>query len=186
MWIGNAALFHEFLLYPVAKDESMPQPRGYSLIQIVLHWTIAVLVIFQLFVNEAMQHAFSDRLDGERIDEMNGALLHIVVGISVLGLAVLRLVIRAVRGAPAPHAETPAVLAWLGRATHVLLYCFIFAMPLTGAVAWFFGFEFAAELHELGRLILVPAIGFHFMGALTEHFVFRNDTLMRMLRATAD
>ena len=164
----------------------MPQPKGYSRIQIVLHWTIAALVIFQLFVNEAMQHAFSDRLDGGPIDEFGGAILHISVGVTVLVLGAIRLAIRAFRGAPAPYKDTPAILAWLGHATHFLLYGFIFAMPLTGAVAWFFGVEFSAELHEIGRLVLVPAIGFHIIGALAEHFVFRNDTLKRMLRATAD
>jgi cytochrome b561 len=164
----------------------MPQPKGYSTIQIMLHWTIAALVIFQLFVNEAMQHAFSDRLDGERIEEMAGALLHISVGVAVLVLAALRLVIRTIRGVPPPHDDAAAILRWLGAATHLLLYGFIFAMPLTGAVAWFLGIELAAELHEMGRLILVPAIGLHVVGALAEHFVFRNDTLKRMLRATAD
>jgi len=164
----------------------MPQPKGYSTIQIVLHWTIAALVVFQLFVNEAMQHAFSDRLDSGRIDQTGGALLHISVGITILALAAIRLAIRARRGAPAPYEGTPAILNWLGHATHVLLYGFIFFMPLTGAIAWFFGIEFSAELHEIGRLVLVPAIGFHVIGAFAEHFVFRNDTLKRMLRATAD
>jgi cytochrome b561 len=164
----------------------MPQPRGYSRTQIVLHWTIAALVIFQLFVNEGMQHAFSDRLDGEQIEEFAGAMLHIVVGVTILILAALRLTIRMIRGAPAAHKGAPAILRWLGVAVHVLLYGFIFAMPLTGALAWFFGFETAAELHELGRLILVPAIGLHILGALGEHFVFRNDTLKRMLTATVD
>jgi cytochrome b561 len=164
----------------------MPQPRGYSRTQIVLHWTIAALVIFQLFVNEGMQHAFSDRLDGDQIDEFAGAALHIAVGVTILILAALRLTIRMIRGAPAAHKDAPAILRWLGGAVHVLLYGFIFGMPLTGALAWFFGLEFVAELHELGRLILIPVIGLHVLGALGEHFVFRNDTLKRMLRATAD
>ena len=103
----------------------MAQPKGYSTIQIVLHWTTAALVIFQLFVNEAMQHAFSDRLDGEVIDEMGGALLHIAVGIAILVLAAIRLVVRVIRGTPAPHQGTPALLNWLGHAVHILLYGFI-------------------------------------------------------------
>lgn len=164
----------------------MAKPQGYSLIQIILHWTIAALVIFQLFVNEGMQHAFSDRLDGEAMDDLGGALLHMVVGISILVLAAVRLVIRVVRGTPEPYEDTPAILNWLGHATHVLLYGFIFFMPMTGAIAWFLGVEFSAQLHEIGRLVLIPAIGFHVIGALAEHFVFRNDTLKRMLRATAD
>ena len=164
----------------------MPQPRGYSRVQIALHWTIAALVIFQLFVNEAMQHAFADRLDGEPADELAGALLHMAVGVTVLVLAVIRLAIRLKRGVPPPHSDAPRLLGWLGLATHILLYGFIFLMPLTGAAAWFLGLEFSAELHEIGRLILVPAIGLHVIGGLVEHFVFRNDTLMRMLRPAAD
>lgn len=164
----------------------MPQPKNYSTVQIVLHWTIAALVIFQLFVNQSMQHAFADRLDGDAVDDMDGALLHMVVGSTVLALALVRLVIRLVRGTPSPYPGTPAILNWLGHAVHILLYGFIFLMPLTGALAWFGGLELAAEGHELGRLILVPAIGLHVMGALAEHFVFRNDTLKRMLGATGD
>jgi len=52
---------------------------------------------------------------------------------------------------------------------------------VTGLVAWFGGVELSAELHELGRLVLIPAIGLHALGGLAEHFVFRNDSLRRML-----
>ena len=160
-------------------------PGGYSLAQIVLHWTIATRGIFQLIFNKPMQEAFDDRIDGEPIDEMAGATLHIAVGVTVLVLAIIRLAIRLTRGAPAAHDDKPAIVNWLGYATHFLLYGFIFAMPLTGALAWFFGIELSAEIHEIGRLILIPTIGFHVLGALAEHFVFKNDTLMRMLRPSS-
>lgn len=157
-------------------------PDGYSLTQIVLHWTIAALIIFQLVFNRPIQEAFDDRMDGDPISEMAGATIHIVVGLTILVLAVIRLAIRVTRGAPPPHDDKPAIINWIGYATHLLLYGFIFAMPLTGAIAWFFGVEMSAEIHEIGRLVLIPAIGFHVLGALAEHFVFRNNSLMRMLR----
>ena len=157
-----------------------PAPRGYSLSQIILHWTVAALVIFQLVFNGPMQEAFDDRMDGEATDEMLGALLHIGVGVTVLTLAVIRVAIRLHRGAPAPHDDKPVILNWIGHGTHFLLYGFIFAMPLTGALAWFFGLEVSAEIHEIGRLILIPTIGLHVLGALAEHFYFRNNSLVRM------
>ena len=160
----------------------MATHKGYSLIQIVLHWTIAVLVIFQLLVNERMQNAFDDRLDGNPIDEMESAVLHVGVGLTILALAAIRVVVRLIRGVPAAHNDKPAILKWIGYTTHALLYGFIFAMPVTGAVAWFGGIEASAEFHELGRLVLIPAIGLHAVGALAEHFVFQNDSLLRMLR----
>ncbi|MDB5473413.1 MAG: cytochrome b [Devosia sp.] len=162
----------------------MAKPTGYSRLQIFLHWSIAALVVFQLFFNQAMQHAFSNRLDGERLEQFDGALLHMIAGLTILALAIVRVTIRTTRGTPPAHKNIPAILNWLAHGTHMLLYGFIFAMPLTGAAAWFLGLEFAAELHEIGRLVLVPVIGFHVLGALAEHFVFRNNSLKRMLRAT--
>lgn len=164
----------------------MSEPKSYLTIQIILHWTIAALVIFQLVVNEDMQRAFAERVADGDMDIAGFALVHMAVGITVLVLAVLRLGIRLNRGVPPPHGDAIAVIVWLGQATHLLLYGFIFFMPLTGAIAWFFGIELSAVLHEIGRLILVPAIGFHIVGALAEHFVYRNDTLKRMLWSSGD
>lgn len=164
----------------------MPAPTSYSSVQIFLHWTIAALVIFQLTVNTGMQAAFNDHVDGRPPEEMGAAVLHIVVGSIILALAIIRLSIRHVRGVPVAHADNPAVVNWLGHAAHMLLYGFIFFMPLTGLVAWFGGLEFSAELHELGRLLLIPLVALHALGALAEHFVFHNDSLRRMLTLNRD
>jgi len=158
-------------------------PDGYSLLQIVLHWSIAALVVFQLTVNEEVQKAFSDRVDGKQVDDELGALLHVGVGLTVLALAVVRLVVRFRRGAPEAHATNPRLVNLAGLVAHWLLYGFIFVMPITGAIAWFTGLEISAELHELGRLILIPLIGAHALGALAEHFVFHTNSLRRMLKA---
>lgn len=164
----------------------MPAPSGYSNLQVILHWTIAALVIFQLTVNSGMQAAFNDHLEARDVDDMGAAILHIGVGISILLLAMLRLFVRQIRGVPVAHADNPIIINWIGHATHMLLYGFIFVMPVTGLVAWFGGLELSAELHELGRLILIPAIGLHVLGAFAEHFVFHNDSLRRMLTLDRD
>jgi len=158
-------------------------PKGYSLLQIVLHWTIAALVIFQLLVNEDVQDAFKDRSDNEPIDGETGALLHIVVGLTIFTLAAFRLVLRFWRGVPEAHSTNPWLINFFGHAAHVLLYTFLFLMPLTGAIAWFTGLELSAELHELGRLVLIPLIALHALGALAEHFVFRTNSLTRILKS---
>jgi cytochrome b561 len=158
-------------------------PQGYSLVQIVLHWTIAGLVVFQLVVNEAMQDAFKDRAEGARAEDDFGATLHIVVGLTVLALTVIRLAIRLRRGAPEMHRANPPLVNLIGHAAHVALYGFLVGMPVTGAIAWFTGLEFSAILHELGRFVLIPLIAAHVIGALAEHFVFKTDSLVRMLGA---
>lgn len=161
----------------------MKSPASYSPLQVWLHWTIAGLVVFQLLVNDGMSDAWSAREDGEPLGDAAGwAYLHIAVGVSVLLLAILRLTVRLRRGAPPVHRDKPAPLVWLAYATHFLLYSFIFLMPLSGATAWFGGIENAADLHETLKTILIPIVALHVIGALTEHFYFRNDTLLRMLR----
>jgi cytochrome b561 len=156
-------------------------PAGYSTLQILLHWTIAGLIFIQLFYNEPMQEAFTRRLDRE--DGLSGgALFHILTGSSILVLACARLFIRLRRGAPPPHDDTPPLLNWIGRATHFALYFLIFALPITGLLAWFGRMEAIAEVHEIGRFVLIPVIGFHIAGAFAEHFVFQNDSVLRMLR----
>lgn len=158
-------------------------PQGYSLLQIILHWSIAALVVFQLLVNEDVQDAFKKRSDSEPFDGETGALLHIVVGLTIFALAGLRFGLRHFRGVPEAHSSNPPLVNLAGHLAHVLLYAFLFAMPLTGAIAWFTGLELSAVLHELGRLILIPLIALHALGALAEHFVFKTNSLIRMLKA---
>lgn len=157
------------------------RPKGYSRLQIVLHWTIAALIFFQLLVNDGMQRAFENRMEGSMIEDGAWAILHIGVGVAVLLLAVVRLGLRLYRGAPPAHDDKPPIINWFGYAVHILLYGFIFLMPITGAIAWFGASDLAGELHEIGRLLLIPTILLHVLGAFTEHFFFRNDTLLRML-----
>lgn len=159
---------------------------GYSRLQIVLHWTIATLVVLQIAVNEGVRIAFRDRIAGETVDPSPGAWFHIVVGLTILALTLLRLGIRLRRGTPEPVPGVPPLLHHVAWVAHAALYGALFLMPLTGAIAWFGGSEWSAMVHETGRLLFVALILGHVFGALLEHFVLGNDTLMRMLRATQD
>ncbi|MET0438633.1 MAG: cytochrome b/b6 domain-containing protein [Devosia sp.] len=161
----------------------MSSPSGYSRVQIILHWTIAALILMQLTVNSDMQQAFAQRLGSTTMPENAGATFHAVVGISVLALAILRLGIRHFHGVPLPPKGNHPLLNLLGHATHLLLYGFLFFMPISGAIAWFGGFETAGVLHELGRFILIPAILLHIGGAVVEELVLGNRVIKRMVRA---
>lgn len=166
----------------VTRSREGRPPERYSGLQIGLHWTIAALVVLQLVYNEPMQRAFDDRVADGSLGLSGGAFVHVVAGSTVLLLAIVRILVRFRRGVPGAHAGKPMFVTWIGEATHIALYVMIFAMPLTGLVAWLFAIEGIAALHEIGRLLFIPIIGLHVVGALAEHFVFRNDGLMRMFR----
>lgn len=156
---------------------------GYSGLQITLHWLIAALVLFQFVFHEPIVQAFDDRIDGDMpvpVEE-TGAWLHVVGGVIILILALIRITVRTRHGVPAVPREHPALLRWIALATHYLLYGFIIGMPLVGAAAWFGGIEAAGAIHSAARFILVPLILVHAVGALVEHFVLRTNVLRRML-----
>jgi len=167
-------------------ESVMSAPRDYSGMQVILHWTIAALIVMQLTVNADMQQAFAQRLMIGSLPDNFGAWFHAAIGIAVLVLAILRLTIRTVRGVPEPDRGVHPWLQFLGHATHMLLYGFLFIMPISGALAWFLGLESAAVIHELGRLILIPAIFLHIGGALFEELALRNPVLKRMLQPGRD
>jgi cytochrome b561 len=166
---------------PASGDSIVKQSVGYSRLQITLHWLVVLGIILQLLLNEPIQDAYDARLDNEPGERNPLVLVHVAVGVAILLMAVARLVLRFTHGVPPQHKDKPAVLNWVARATHVLLYAFIIGMPLTGAVAWFGLVEPAGDLHELGRPLLIAVVLLHVAGAFAEQFVFRNDTLRRML-----
>jgi cytochrome b561 len=160
----------------------MPAPRSYSHLQIALHWVIAALILVQLTINTDMQKAFAQRLSGTTLPDSAGATFHAVVGIAIVVLAIVRVSIRTRRGVPAPHKDNHPIVNGLSHATHLLLYSFLFFMPITGALAWFTGVELAGVLHELGRLVLIPAMLLHLGGALFEEIVLNQRVIKRMVR----
>lgn len=155
--------------------------KGYHLLQILLHWATALLILLQLVINEDIRAAFRERLAGVGVDLPAGAVLHLLTGLVILGLTVLRLAMRLKRGPVPPPEGGHALLVAAGEWAHRALYALLFFLTLTGAAAWFLASETAAILHEAGRLALVALILLHMLGALVEHFVIGNRVIRRML-----
>lgn len=176
----------------------MAEPiRRYSAVSLTLHWLIAALVIAQ--VGLVM---IADSIDGPGARQYIG--LHKAVGLTILVLTLARIGWRLAHPAiplPSGMARWRRVAA---RATHVLFYVVLLALPLTGWLAssaasrdisWFGlfdwpllpiggGREAAGAFMDAHRLVvkgLYLLIVLHVAGALKHHFVDRDDVLRRML-----
>ena len=160
------------------------KPLGYNSTQIVLHWLIAALLIFQIVMGEQIVPAYRAFRKGMEAsaDDLLNADIHVYVGVAVLVLAILRLAIRFGRGAPAAPAEEGAVQRGLASLTHIALYVIMIGMPVTGMLAWYLGVAEMGEIHEAAKLAIVLIVALHAAGALWQHFVARNDVLLRILR----
>ena len=153
-------------------------PLGYSRTQIVLHWVIAALVLFQLVFNQGMQDAWEAI---EKGGVAGGFNIHAAAGLLTFVLVLWRIGLRLTRGAPPAPAEEHPALKVLAIAVHGLLYLLILILPLGGAMAWFLGIETAAKVHAAVQVLLWPLIGLHVLGALAHAFVFRTGVMRRML-----
>jgi cytochrome b561 len=90
-----------------------------------LHWTMAALIIAMLFIGAGMVSTVSGRYP---------ALLawHRPIGITILLVALVRLVVRFTHRVPPLPADLPAVQAIAAKASHWLLYGSMIAMPIIG------------------------------------------------------
>ena len=101
---------------------------SFGLISRLLHWTMAFGVIFMLAL-------------GNRIADMKPDLstlylygLHKTLGITILAMAVLRLIWHRYSPPPRPIGPPSAWGTWLARAAHAVIYLLLITIPMSG---WF-------------------------------------------------
>lgn len=160
----------------------MQEKTSYSRAQILLHWLVAVLIAGNWFISEGMEDAFDANMEGTPVTSF-GATWHAYAGLVVMGLVVLRLVLRLLHGVPAPVvAGTLSDKA--ARLVHGALYMLMLAVPALGAITWYGEIEATADLHVLAmNAMMLLALG-HAAVAIFHHFVLKDGLLTRMVRAS--
>lgn len=171
--------------------------QRYGSLSISLHWLILILLAAVYAFIEL--HEFFPKGSDPR--EALKAL-HFMFGLSVLGLALLRLGVRL--SGPTPRIE-PQPGSWeqlSARFMHIALYVLMIGMPLAGWLMLsaagkpipFFGLHLPAligenkdlgkqikEVHEAIGTAGYFLIGLHAAAALFHHYIKRDNTLVRML-----
>jgi cytochrome b561 len=102
----------------------------YSMVAIILHWTIAVAIGLMLFVGWWMTDAIEDPALAS--PAFKAYQFHKSLGLTILVLSVLRLIWRLTHKFPPLPAHMPAWEKAAARLSHVLLYAVILVMPITG------------------------------------------------------
>lgn len=157
---------------------------GYSRTQIILHWVIAAIVVFQVLGHDAIvefSDAIAKGLNVEQTPVMVRA--HVLLGGSTLVLAIWRVILRVTRGVPEAPSEESAPLRMIAKLVHWGLYAVIFLMPLSGMAAWFGGIENAAKFHGIFKFAMMAIIALHVVGALYQQYVLKTGIIKRMMKA---
>jgi cytochrome b561 len=160
----------------------MRATSGYSWIQIGLHWVIAILIGMQFINHEGMEKAWRALQKGQPFDG-SAAQVHVLIGLTILLLVVVRIVVRLTRGAPELPADGNPFLDKVAMATHLLLYGLMLAVPLMGIAAWFLGIGIAAGMHGALFAAMLGLIVLHTIAALYHQFILKDGLIRRMTRS---
>ncbi len=159
--------------------------KGFSRVQVGLHWAVVVLILFNLLVDNDMGRLMRDAAQGGTAATSTLAWAHIIVASLVLVLVAWRLALRLTRGVPAAPEGESALLKLAGAAGHVALYLLMIALPVTGLLGWYGGMSLLAEQHGgILKVLLWLVIMTHALAALYHHFVLKDGLLDRMRKPT--
>lgn len=171
---------------------------GYGFVARSLHWIIVLGIVAQYFLAEA------EESEGATTAAMSPVDWHMSLGITLLALAVARVLWRIFDRTPAWPAQMRGYERILAAVVHLALYALLFAIPISGwllasvegeQLSLFGWFDLPTlgppggeerehlieEVHEvLFNVLFVLAI-LHVVAALKHHFIDRDNVLRRML-----
>ena len=156
----------------------MAHPEKFSKPQIVLHWLMFLLFLVSFFSHEAIKDSYIAFVREGVTDIGIGTRVHVIVGIAILALAVIRIVMRFTRPAPAEMGSVAQAL--LAKAVKLGLYVVMITIPLSGIAVWFGGIREAGDMHEVMFTLGLGLVGLHILGALVHQFVFKDNLMARM------
>jgi len=182
---------------PATRSAALSASSAYSAALRVLHWLTALCMF--VVIPLAWYMTSLDRHDPMRGSWFN---LHKSIGLTVLLLALIRVVTRLAGSAPPLPQAIPAFEQTLAHIGHGLLYVILFAMPISGyinsyggghPVNWFWLFQIPAvvsqdkalghlggRLHEWLAWATYALIAGHVLAVLYHQLVQRIDVLGRM------
>lgn len=165
------------------------QPIRFHIALRILHWLMAILVIAMLMIGVAMVSTSGPAY-------LALLALHRPIGLSLLALAIVRIVIRVLVGSPGLPTNLPRWQARAAHSSHLVLYIALIGLPLVGWAMLSAGgypvylsqtfvlppivpqdinlYGLLRSLHGWGAIAFLGIILIHITAALT-HAVIRRD-----------
>ncbi|POA18168.1 cytochrome B [Pseudomonas sp. FW300-N1A1] len=169
----------------------------YSTVSVTLHWLMLVLLAV-VYASIELRGIFPKGSEGRTLIKE----AHFMLGLTVFVLVWLRLLARSLGVAPKIKPTPPQWQSALATLMHVALYVFMISMPILGWLitsaaghqVMFYGVDLPLLIdenkdlakqiegwHVLGGTIGYWLIGLHAVAGLAHHYVYRDNTLLRML-----
>ena len=163
---------------------------------VILHWVIALLIVFSLVYGSTMVDHLPDDID----KKTSILKIHFGAGFAVLFLMIIRVVFKKFTRTPPPVDENAIKTNKLSKLVHLSLYILIFLACISGIVtAFIYGLipslfidsdflmptNFAddiisAEIHEVMTNFLIVLVFLHIVATLIHQFIWKDKLLSRM------
>jgi cytochrome b561 len=178
-------------------EKSTAEPAGYDSVAKTLHWLILLLLIAQYSVAWTMPDI------GRNTPAVGLISLHFSIGVTILAIAILRLLWRWTHPVPALRGIVPAWQYGLAYLSHGLLYLVLLVLPILGWVdSCFRGYSIdffglftipqllasspalagrTGDIHAFIGTVLLVLVGLHVLAALYHLIVRRDGVFSRML-----
>lgn len=172
--------------------------QRYTRSAILLHWLTALLIVCAFTLGLVMTD-----IHGITPTKLKYYSWHKWMGVTVLGLACIRILWRQFNKPPPHLAGMPAWQAKAADAMHIVLYILIFAVPVSGYLytlsagvpVVYLGLvqlpvfmdpnpewkPVLKTVHYWLNMTMAAAVAAHVAAALKHHFIDRDSTLKRML-----
>lgn len=137
----------------MASNAGGSRGERYSTVAIILHWLMALLILWQVWIGIWMTGAIED--PATQAAAYQGYQFHKSLGLTLLVLALLRLGWRLAHPVPPMPATMPGWQKVAGRLSHALLYVLMVAIPLTGWLYVSTGWN-----SDTGRPLSIPTVWF--------------------------
>jgi cytochrome b561 len=132
-----------------------PTDMRFTALQRALHWLMAIAILAMLFIGVGMVSTI-------RPDHLALVSIHKSLGILILVLALIRLAVRLVNGAPPLPEDMPPAMKLAAHLSHLAFYALMIALPLLG---W--GMLSAADYPIVAATMQLPPIAPHSNGLHT-------------------
>ena len=166
----------------------------YGLISKLLHWLSAILLLVQIPLGFYLVNLDfgTERLNFENI--------HVVIGLSIFYLVILRLLIKIINPTPKLDPSIFKGQKFLAKLNHILLYVTILSITISGILKKLFNgesltiifkkitiqdnFELAElfyEIHIFSNYLIIILITIHIVAVIIHKFFFNDNLLKKIL-----
>ena len=162
--------------------KSFNVPTHYNKFHIFIHWLVVVIILLQMITGDKIALEFlalrnqSINVDGNT----SNSQIHMLGGLFIILLMAIRVFLRIKFGVPAPTKKTNDPLKFLSTFVHLGIYLILFAIPITGLLAFSTINVNLGIAHKILVNILYLFVIIHLIG-VAFHQIFLGDNIMERI-----